>query len=123
MLSNARRLFAQLRSSRTGGFLIGEAPTTQRRRALVGVAVRFVNDDNWRESAITFDNAPEHVGRVLGHAGPISANEWVDIDITDELMHNPAIANGGSLELSLATSLFASVGAPDPDHTQEAAGR
>jgi len=213
MLTNARRLFAQLRSRRAGAALLGEAPTTQRRRALVaaavcvlatvaiaqllapsvtrsatqtftvtadsfvsegnpdvahgdlqylkvdggplqdtsylrvdippahrelkkatlrvfstqddpwGVAVRFVDTDDWRESVITFNNAPKHVGRVLGHSGPIAANEWVDVDITDELMHNPAIANGGSLELSLATSLFAFVGAPDPAHSQEAAGR
>src|SRR5205823_10326591 len=72
-----------------------------------GVTVRFVNDDNWRENAITFNNAPAHLGRVLGHSGPIAANAWVDIDITEPLLHNPAIANGGSLELELTTSLFA----------------
>jgi acid phosphatase type 7 len=211
MLTKARRRFAQLRSSRAEGLLIGDAPATQRRRALgiaavcvlatvavaqllapsetrsatqtftvtadsyvsesnpdavhgdmqsllvdggplertsylrvdippahrdlkkatlrvfstqadpFGVAVRFVADDNWRESTLTFNNRPDHVGRVLGHSGPVAANQWVDIDITDELLENPAIADGGSLELSLATSLFAFVGAVDPEHSQEAA--
>ncbi len=213
MLTNARRRFAQLRARQADGLLIGDAPATQRRRALgvaavcvlatvavaqllapsatksatqtftvsadsyvsesnpdavhgdwnyllvdggpeehtsylrvdippahrdlkkvtlrvfstqedpLGVTVRFVADDTWRESTLTFNNAPDHVGRVLGHAGPIGANEWVDIDITDALRNNPAIANGGSLELSLATSLFAFVGAADHDHSLEAPAR
>jgi hypothetical protein len=88
-----------------------------------GVAVRFVADDNWRESQITYNNAPEHLGRVLGHSGPVGANEWVEIDVTHALRNNPAIANGGSLELSLATSLFAFVGVPDREQSQEAFGQ
>src|SRR5438270_13308445 len=39
MLTNARRLFEQLRSRLTGSDRLGEAPTTQRRRALVAAAV------------------------------------------------------------------------------------
>ena len=86
-----------------------------------GVAVRFVATDEWRESEITFNNKPDE-GRVLGHSGPLDANEWVDIDVTNALRLNPAIANGGSLELSLATSLYAFVGVSDRDESDEAAG-
>ena len=88
-----------------------------------GVAVRFVADDTWRENELTFNNSPDHVGRVLGHSGPVGANQWVEIDVTSELLNNPAIANGGSLELSLATSLYAFVGVPDRAQSREAAGQ
>ena len=88
-----------------------------------GVAVRFVADDTWRENELTFNNSPDHVGRVLGHSGPVGANQWVEIDVTSELLKNPAIANGGSLELSLATSLYAFVGVPDRAESREAAGQ
>ena len=88
-----------------------------------GVTVRFVADDNWRERTLTFNNKPDHLGRVLGHSGPTPATGWVDIDVTRELLRNPAIARGGSLELSLATSLFAFVGSTDADQSEEAAAQ
>ena len=60
--------------------------------APLGVTVRFVADDNWRESTLTFNNAPTHLGRVLGHSGPISANRWVWFE--DEIVQWQYEVNG-----------------------------
>ncbi len=59
-----------------------------------GFEVRGVADNSWVETAITYANSPA-LGAVVGSSGPLSANSWVEIDVTS------LVTGDGTLSLAL----------------------
>ena len=87
------------------------------KRNPLGVAVRIVGDDSWREQGLTFNNAPTAPGDYVGHSAELGSREWVEIDVTDVVAHDPSLTDGGELTLALTTSRFAFIGAASHDES------
>jgi hypothetical protein len=62
-----------------------------------GVQVRPVTDNSWTEGGITYSNAPT-VGSVAATGAPVTANDWIEVDVT------ALITGNGSYNLALTTT-------------------
>jgi hypothetical protein len=86
----------------------------------LGVAVRYVADNDWDERTLTFNNAPTAPGDFVGHSAGIRQQDWVSIDVTDVLAHTSVLTDGGRVTLALTTSRYAFIGAASHDDALEA---
>ncbi|MDJ0757040.1 MAG: DNRLRE domain-containing protein [Ardenticatenaceae bacterium] len=71
-----------------------------------GVDIYAVSDSSWEETAITAGNAPA-LGSLIASSGSLTANTWVDIDVTSAITGNGlitlAIRNDSSALLRFAS--------------------
>ncbi|NNL67796.1 MAG: DNRLRE domain-containing protein, partial [Myxococcales bacterium] len=58
-----------------------------------GGSVRVVSDD-WVEGLITFNNAPPIAGPILASAGPVTAGQWVELDVSAAALSGPRLSFG-----------------------------
>ena len=64
----------------------------------VGLDVRFVADNSWTESAITYSNAPAPSPTVTASSGAFGLKVWVSLDVT------PLITGNGTYSFALTTA-------------------
>lgn len=62
-----------------------------------GYKVWGVADNSWKESTITYSNAPKMSGAMTGASGTFTKNSWISVDIT------PLVTGNGLLTLGLTT--------------------
>jgi calcineurin-like phosphoesterase family protein len=71
-----------------------------------GYDARSVNDNNWVETTITYNNAPP-VGNVLGSSGNVNSNNWTSVNVTSYITgngtYNLGLTTTGSTAISLAS--------------------
>ena len=58
----------------------------------------YAVDPSWNESGLNWNNAPPIGGALLSSVGAVSANTWVEVDVT------PAIAGNGSYSFAALTT-------------------
>ncbi len=63
-----------------------------------GFDVYGVTDTTWSETGITYANAPPLAVSKTGSSGPVGANTWIDVDVTD------LVAGNGSYSFALTTA-------------------
>ncbi len=72
-----------------------------------GLNIYEVADNNWQENTITYSNAPT-MGSLINNSGGLTANNWVDIDVTSYVAGNGlvsfALASSDSNRLNLSSS-------------------
>jgi hypothetical protein len=68
--------------------------------SVAGVSVHALTDTTWSEVGITYNTAPA-VGAIVGTSGPVTANTWVEIDVTSFITgngdYNLALTSTGGL--------------------------
>jgi hypothetical protein len=57
----------------------------------IGFDVFAVSDNNWVETAVTFNTAPA-IGNFINSSGPTTAGSWIDIDVSSTLTGNGQIS-------------------------------
>lgn len=62
-----------------------------------GVQVRSVSNNTWTETGITYNNAPA-TGSVVATGAPVSANNWIEVDVTS------LITGNGTYNIALTTT-------------------
>ena len=71
-----------------------------------GIGALAVNDNNWDEAGITYNNAPS-MGNIIGTSNPVAAGTWKEMDVTSLVSGNGLVSFGlktaGSTAISFAS--------------------
>ena len=66
--------------------------------ASIGFDVRFVPDNSWGETTLTYNNASAPSATVTTSSGPFASNAWLSLDVT------PLVPGNGSYSFAFTTS-------------------
>ena len=71
-----------------------------------------VLDSGWSEDTVTWDNAPAADGVALGALGPVSSDNWYELDVTPLVTGDGAVSVGVSSTNSNGADYVSRNGSP-----------